>query len=317
MKIFLYLDKGKYMNEKLLELEKLRKKTASVLIIVIVITIIITILFLFIFISKLHSKNAYYIPILLGGAVGLLLAKVTGYTKRLEEYSLQFKSVFIGIPFKSTFNNVAFRFENGFNKDFIDKTGMIQLGNRYFSNDYVEGTYKNIKFQRSDILIQQRTYTGKHSHTITFFNGRWIVVEFNKDFHFDLQIVGAGFHNSNKKKSVFTHENERRHRIDMEDIEFNQRFHVYGQDDHEAFYILTPHFMKLLKDMYSSMDGAFMLGFVNNQLHVAINTKQDAMEPSIFRSIDFIQVDQDVKREMQCIMDIIDGLYLDRNLYKI
>lgn len=304
------------MNNKLIELEKLRKKAAAILIIVIVITIIITSFFLFIFISKLHSKGAYYLPILLGGGVGLLLAKVTGYAKRLEEYKLHFKSVFVGIPFKSTFDNVAYNFENGFDKSFLERTGMIQLGNRFFSNDYVEGTYKNVKFKRSDILIQQRTYTGKHSYTATFFNGRWIVVEFNKDFHFDLQVVGEGFHNSNKKKSYFTNEDERRHRIDMEDIEFNQMFQVYGQDDHEAFYILTPRFMELLKSMYRSMDGAFMLGFVDNRLHVAINTKQDAMEPSIFKSIDFIQVEQDVQREIQCIMDIIDGLYLDQNLYK-
>lgn len=304
------------MNDELLELEKLRKKAVFVLIIVIAITILITTFFLFFFISKLHFRSAFYIPLLLGGIVGLILAKATGYTKRFEEYQLRFKSVFVGIPFKNNFSDVAFNFENGFNENFISKTGLIQLGNRYFSNDYVEGTYKNVKFQRSDILIQKRTHTGKHSHTITYFNGRWIVVEFNKDFHFDLQVIGEGFHNSRKNKSIFTNQGERRHPIDMEDIEFNQKFHVYGQDDHEAFYILTPRFMELLKNMYNKTDGALMLGFVNNRLHVAINTKKDAMEPSIFKSIDIIQVEQDVQREIQCIMNIIDELSLDRNLYK-
>ena len=39
----------------------------------------------------------------------------------------------------------------------------MSLGNRYYSNDYLQGSYKGVRFERADIKIQNRVYTGKHS----------------------------------------------------------------------------------------------------------------------------------------------------------
>jgi hypothetical protein len=68
--------------------------------------------------------------------------------------------------------------------------------------------------------------------------------------------------------------------------------------------------------MYDSMDGAFMLGFVRTQLHVALNTRRDSMEPSIISRIETYEVRPDVRREIDAIINIIDGLDLDRDIYK-
>lgn len=143
-----------------------------------------------------------------------------------------------------------------------------------------------------------------------------MIFEFNKDFTFDLQVIGKGFNYSRNNKTFFTSSEDRRQKIELEDIYFNELFTVYAQDDHEAYYILTPAFMEVLKNMFDNMDGAIMLGFVRNQLHVAINTKRDSMEPSIFSRIETYEATQDVQREINAIINIIDGLDLDRDIYK-
>jgi hypothetical protein len=302
------------MEEKIAALEYQRKELVRLSIIIIAISIIIPLFLLIIF--RVVFSPVLFLAIVIGIMIGVLLSAITGYNKKLREYKTKFKTIFVEEPFRLAFHEVIYDKDQGFPKEIIKATGMMMLGNRYYTNDYVMGHYKDVKFERADIEIQQHTSNGKTSHTTTYFNGRWMIFEFNKDFHFDLQIIRNGFGFTQKNQTFFTDNDDRRHRLELEDVNFNQQFTVYAQDDHEAYYILTPRFMEVLKSLYHSMDGSFMLGFVRNQLHVAINTKRDAMEPYIFSSIDLYNIKQDVQREIDAIINIINGLDLDRDIYK-
>lgn len=301
------------MNEKIASLENLRKKASKLTTIIIVVSATITILLLTLF--RGISGLGFFISILVGIGSGFLLSIITGCNKLADEYKDKFKTIFVEEPFRAAFTDVIYDPKQGFPQDMIKATDMMMLGNRYYTNDYVMGHYKDVKFERADVKIQQHTSNGKTSHTTTYFNGRWMIFEFNKDFHFDLQIIRNGFYYSQKNKSFFTSREERRHKLELEDMNFNEQFTVYAQDDHEAYYILTPAFMEVLKNMNHVIDGSFMFGFNRNELHVAINTKRDAMEPSIFSSIEVSKVTQDVQREIDTIINIIDGLDLDRDIY--
>ena len=303
------------MESRIAALEEQRKELARLTLIIITISII-TPLILLVKIGGIFGP-AIIFAILIGFALFFILSAITGHSKRFDEYKTNFKSIFVEEPFRAVFHEVIYDKDQGFPKELIKETGMMMLGNRYFTNDYVMGHYKEVKFERADVKIQQHTSTGKQSHTTTYFNGRWMIFEFNKNFHFDLQIISNGFYYSQKNQSIFTDSNERRHKLELEDVNFNEQFSVFAQDDHEAYYILTPAFMEVIKDLSHSLDAPFMLGFAGNQLHVAINTKRDAMEPSILTGIDLHDIKQDVQREIDAIINIIDGLDLDRDLYKI
>jgi hypothetical protein len=73
--------------------------------------------------------------------------------------------------------------------------------------------------------------------------------------------------------------------------------------------------MEVLKNMYDKMDGDFMLGFTENRLHAAIHTNKDAMEPSVFSSIQLSEIQSEVNNEISAITDIVDGLNLYRNIF--
>lgn len=301
------------MESRIEALEEQRKELARLNIIIIAISII-TSLTLFKVLG--FSGAVLFFVILIGVILFFILSAITGHSKKFNAYKTNFKAIFVEEPFRTVFHEVIYDKDQGFQKERIKATGMMMLGNRYDTNDYVMGHYKDVKFERADIKIQQHTNTGKHSHTTTYFHGRWMIFEFNKNFHFDLQIIKNGFYYSQKNQSFFIDSEERRHKLELEDVNFNEQFSVYAQDDHEAYYILTPAFMAVLNNLYHSLDGSFMLGFVQNQLHVAINTKRDAMEPPIMSSIDLSSIKQDVQREIDAIINIIDGLDLDRDIYK-
>ncbi|MFT4143496.1 MAG: DUF3137 domain-containing protein [Mobilitalea sp.] len=303
------------MDKNIKNLENLRKKIAGLLTIIIGLSAIITLFFFYLF--RGAQGPGLFLAILIGVGIGFLLSVVTGCNRMMDEFKDKFKTFFVEEPFRAAFHRVSYHKDQGLPQDIIDATDMMTLGNRYYTNDYVTGYYKDVKFERADVKIQQHTRTGKTSHTTTYFNGRWMIFEFNKEFHFDLQIIGNGFYYSQKNSTFFTHREERRHKLEMEDVNFNEYFTVYAQDDHEAYYILTPTFMEVLKNMHHSMDGSIMLGFVHNQLHVAINTERDAMEPSVFSSIELNNIKQDVQREIDAIIKIIDGMDLDRDIYNL
>ncbi len=304
------------MEDSILDLEKLRSKAASLLKIIIVISFAVIILSFFIFISNGVIQIGVFFSIPMGLGIGYLLGKITGYFKISGEFKNRFKATFVETPFREAFSPIVYQGEKGIEQEVIKETGIMCLGNLYTSNDYIQGYYKDVKFERADIKIQQHVSTGKTSYTVTYLHGRWLIFEFNKEFHFDLQIVGNKFPNAHKKSSFFTESEERRYRIKLEDMDFNDMFDVFCQDDHEAYYILTPHFMSMLKDLQKNMDGSIMFGFVENKLHVAIHNNKDAMEPKIFDEIDFGAVKEEAQKEIKIIMNIIDGLGLDRDIYE-
>lgn len=303
------------MEDKIFYIENLRKKTFKLFIITLSISISIALISVYILsICTGMFQTGLFILVFSGVISFFLLSYMTGYNKSHKEYKAEYKKVFVELPFHEAFDQVSCDLEKGISKDTIEATGIMMLGNRYYTNDYIRGTYKDVNFERADIKIQNHTSNGKTSNTVTYFHGRWLIFEFNKKFHFDLQIIGKGFGFSKTKSGFFTSNDNRRSKIELEDINFNQEFKVYAQDDHEAFYILTPQFMNTLKDMSNTIDGDLMLGFVDNKLHVAINTGNDAMEPSIFND-ETNHNHIEAQKEINIIKTIIDELDLDREIY--
>lgn len=303
------------MEESIFELENMRRRASSYLIKIIIFSSAVGIINLLFYASLDKVQLGVYLSAGLVLGVGFLLGKVTGYFNLFNEYKLLFKKTFVEAPLQDRFSNVFYDSKRGFEKEVIGNSGIMCLGNQYKSNDYLKGCYKEVNFQRADVIIQQLQRMGKTTYTVTYLHGRWLIFEFNKRFQFDLQIIGKGFPMAYKKSTIFAEAEERRHRIELEDMEFNEMFEIYCQDDHEAYYILTPHFMSMLKNMYRSMDGAIMLGFIHNELHVAIHNNRDAMEPKLFQEIDFNLVKEEVDKEIDVIINIIDGLNLDIDLY--
>jgi hypothetical protein len=230
-------------------------------------------------------------------------------------YKNQYKREVVETILKRTFDNLYFEPKKGLSRDVIAGTGMMMMGNRYSSNDYISGRYKNTGFAQSDVCIQHVTRRGKNTHTTTYFRGRWMIFDFNKNFAADLLVRENGFYYTKQKGGWFSPEEERMERLKLEDEQFNREFDVFAQNEHEAYYILTPHIMESIRDLNAKISGKLVLCFVASKLHVGVHNNKDAFEPPIFRTIDetlFAEIENDIK----VITSFIDELNLDRNIYK-
>lgn len=232
-------------------------------------------------------------------------------------YRKDYKALVVNRAATGMFDEYSYYAGMGFDYREIQATGIMYMGNRYKSEDLVEGRYKGVPFRRADMYIAQHTSSGKSSHTTVYLRGTWMIFSYNKSFVSDVQVMSKAFGFSNKKTSrLFTRSGDRRHKLETEDVEFNNMFNVTCQNDSEAFYLLTPRVMQMLKLLQADFMHPFMVGFVNNALHIAVNTGKDSMEPSVFKALKPELEIEKTRRELKAICNVIDALAIDRDIFK-
>ena len=204
--------------------------------------------------------------------------------------------------------------EDGISKDTIESTGMMWMGNTYSSGDLIEGSYKGVEFRQSDVCIEEVTYYNKSEHRETYLRGRWMIFDFNKRFRSDLQVCEKDFRYARAYGGPFS-KGEKMHTLETESIAFNRAFTIAAENDSEAFYILTPHFMEKLLEVKAKISGDLLFCFVDSQLHVAINDEYNNFEPNMAVPVDADRIRRSVWEDLEPITELINILRLDDRLF--
>lgn len=257
---------------------------------------------------------ALYIVAVLALACGILFYAIfiSGKKRRYKE---DYKHLLVKGALLSLFTDVEFYPDEGLSSKVIEATDMMQMGNEYFSNDYISGQYKGVRFEQADVKIREVTSDGENTSTTTYFEGRWMIFEFNKRFMSDLQVREKGFRYAKKSGGWFSQKDKMR-KIQMEDVQFNRLFQVFAANEHEAYYILTPHMMESIKRLSEQTKGELLLCFVDNRLHVAVNSGEDAFEVPLFSKISRSLVDREIYGAIEVITQFVDEMNLENTIFK-
>lgn len=293
-------------KDNLINLNELRKKAKNRMILCIIIGVI-AILTLNILMNNVLSTILTLLAI-----AGLGIFAVKPYM----EFKTKYKEMFVQSNLEGVFDNLNYQPNIGISRDIIKNTQMMQMGNRYHSNDYIEADYNGVHFIQSDVCIQEETQDSENrSHTETYFRGRWMIFDFNKEFKANVQVVQNGFKHS-KRKRFFGKEEEKYKKVEMEDVTFNKEFKIFAQNEHDAFYILTPQMMERIRNIANNIDGYLILCFIDNNLHVGIHTNRDSFEPSMMKEIDPEVEKQKIINDINLITTFVNDLSLDTKLFK-
>ena len=302
-------DQNKVIENQLEELRlKAVKKQNTIYIVSAIITAII--------IAILINIRAFpaIIPIIMVMlTISLLLAN---FIKEKKLFLKSYKEKIVIATLNSIFEDVHFDLEKGISKEVIRDTNMMSMGNTYYSNDYFYGKYKDIGFQCSDVTIKEVTTDGEgHTTTTTYFDGQWYIFEFNKNFKGSFQVCEKSFHYSKRQGGLFSKE-EKDEKIEMEDQEFNKQFKVFGTDPHSVFYVLTPNTIERIKKVNNEIPGSLLFCFKNSQLHIGVYNGKDLFEPKLRKKVNLQQDTQTTKSEINSILQFVDILRLDNDLFK-
>ena len=70
----------------------------------------------------------------------------------------------------------------------------------------------------------------------------------------------------------------------MENPEFEKLFVVYGTDQTEARYILTPTVMEAIISLKKTLHKKIHLSFIDNRVYFAISFDENLFEPTVLKS---------------------------------
>ncbi len=291
------------------KLEMLRKKAKNIISIGILSSIVIA--FTLFFITS--ALPLLIIVLVVGIAITFMIS-----SKPSRDFILAFKETFVLNSLKSVFTDLNYEPEKGIAESVIRNTQMMDMGDRYSSNDYISAKYKNINVVQADVHIEEEhESTDSDGNTtttwVTIFRGKWMIFDFNKNFKANIQVSQKGFGNSR----ITNWGNKLKYKkVLMEDQSFNNEFRIYAQSEHDAFYILTPSMMERIKKLKNTINGKILLCFIDNKLHVGIQNNRDSFEHSIFKKIDENEINEEISKDIKLITSFIDELGLDNDLFR-
>lgn len=207
------------------------------------------------------------------------------------------------------FTITSFDAQTGFDKDELKALDVIPLGNRYYSNDLVRGSYNGLNFTRSDVLSQQHTSNGKSSTTTTLFKGQVYKIDMPKRSEY-IRVKPKRFLGN----FTFWGTPHNAKTVTFEDSLFNDTFDVAASDAQNAYYIFTPIFMSKVRNFFQKY-GKSSFVLMDREIYVATESNQDSLEISLYTPINKKALDN-LGNELLMIEYICKELDLLNPLFK-
>jgi len=254
-------------------------------------------------------------------AVGLAVAAWQMHFAGLQE---AIESEVIGAVARFVDPSLRFDPKGHIRKSEFKGSGLFRTDiDRYKGEDLFWGRLGKTDIRFSEVHAEYKTTThtkhGSHTTWHTIFKGLFVIADFNKHFRSrtvvlpDVAERALGWLGQKLQDAfdVF----RPGELVKLEDPEFEREFAVYGDDQVEARYILTPALMRRLLEFKRKTGKRCWFSFAGSNIHIAIDTDRDMFEMSLSRSLLDPQVVQEQLRDLQFVCGVVDDLDLNTRIW--
>jgi hypothetical protein len=216
---------------------------------------------------------------------------------------------------------------NYFPHRYIDETDYREAAlfrnriDRFQGDDLVEGVLGATRFRFSELVHKEKHETTdskgrRQTRWVTVFKGIFFIADFNKHFLGRTYVVPDARENFLGIGKIFEKWSFGRGEIvELENPEFEKLFTVYGTDQVEARYILTPSLMERLVNFRNKAETRVYIAFVHSKLFVALPVSRNLFEPKIFSSGVQSGYLRDYFRYLALVAGIVDDLNLNLRIW--
>jgi hypothetical protein len=193
---------------------------------------------------------------------------------------------------------------------------------RYKGEDLVEGNIgaTAIRFceLHSEYKTTRRDSKGNtHTEWHTIFRGLFFMGDFNKNFSGSTVILPdsaeALFGKFGQWLQSFSFGRDQL--IKMDDPEFEKLFVVYGTDQIESRYILSPALMQRIVEFKTESNRPLHLSFAGSSVFVALSETRNLFEPKIFSTILDFETICGYFEDLRLSVEIVEDLNLNTRIW--
>jgi len=192
---------------------------------------------------------------------------------------------------------------------------------KYSGEDHFRGRIGKTEIEFSEINAKHRNSSGtgasRHDEYTTIFRGLFIIADFNKHFKTHTVVLPDiaeklfGKFGQTLQSAAFG----RGELIRLEDPRFEKEFCVYGDDQVEARYILTPSLMERIMTFRKKWDTKVHLSFLDSKVYLAISMYKDLFEMRPFKpAADYAFLEESL-RFLTLITDVVEDLNLNTRIW--
>jgi hypothetical protein len=270
----------------------------------------------------LANQRLLAVAVILSAIAGA--AWMLGYHFLTHRYVREFKASVLTKIIAFIDDQLAYNPSQHVSQEYFTMSGIfLKYPDRFTGEDYVSGMAGKTKIEFSEIHADYKVETtdSKGRRTVSFypiFDGIFFIADFNKNFKGTTIVLPDTAQRllGNLMGSALQSMNtERGQLIKLEDPSFEKQFVVYGSDQIESRYILTPGLMQRITEFREKTNRHVYLSFTEQKVMVAIPSKEDIFEPKLFYSIiEFKQVESYFK-QLELVIGIVDDLNLNVRIW--
>jgi hypothetical protein len=260
------------------------------------------------------------------GIQAMILAAISGVvlftwfkTKASMEFRMDFKNKIIRKSVRHCNEKYQYSGFRSINRADFDSSGiMTRLPDRYHGDDLITGQSEQSSFSFSEVHSQIYVKDSKGRRKLqTQFKGLFFMADFNKKLSHHTVIVAdiAERFLGNMGQQLQKLNFNRGDLVQMENVDFEKIYAVYGEDQVEARYILTPKLMERLVAFSEKHEVTPSLAFKGSNVYVAIPISKDFFEPRIFQTILDKELCQEYVNDMNLALCLIEELDLDNRIW--
>ena len=240
------------------------------------------------------------------------------------EYPTFYKNVFVRAVIHEVGPNFNYDPNAGISRKEFRRIG-IYSPDEFRAEDQIDGIYNGVKFSLSEAvdipndaklnfgdsaalnLLSAIVFAWETMKDMQAFSGSVLVCEFYKKFN------GQTIVASRTLNTKFLGEKEQ-----MDDTLFNDEFRVFTDDKVEARYLLTPAFMKCLREFKIKFAGEMgvSVAFMDDKFYLFLNGAKNKFETTLFSPPPSPKDAAQIKKEILEFLSIIDELNLRLDIFK-
>lgn len=270
----------------------------------------------------LLSSAQHQISLVIGIVIALVLTGVTA-AATMSGFRADFKHRIVRKIVKFCDPALTYSPGRGISESTFRRSDLFQrTPDRYRSEDLVKGSIgaTSIEFSEVDAEYETRSRDSKGNTRRTYhaiFDGLFFVADFNKHFRTKTVVLpdvaerslgrfGKWLQSKNFARADLVH---------LEDPEFEREFVVYGEDQVEARYILSPALMRRILDFKRRTRSEVHISFVASNVYVAVSKSRDLFEPRMFRSLLDPAMCREYLDDLELAIGIVEDLDLNTRIW--